>query len=545
MLGLFPLSPCFDLSSGALFPSAQIEKLYVPSISPSSVKSEDIKTNQLDDTYYSPCANSFVMVAHSLAFESLPNIQSHRLIKQIDCTYADLMSAMTGIEPLGYCSQKHLKEEGITALLTANITKCFSEYCRCQKLDIEIDDRVSIMHKSILTTKAGKGDMDIALFYRFFQTDGHFVHSGFKALFPLLFIEFTKTTTKSVDKKLPQSALYANHLFRLMDFEKRRTWVPLLGIIMSEYEMLFRIYSPSVVDNKWKIAEVDVMRCAVSSENLKRLVHIMVGWTVHCTRFLCSPSAATAPVALNSHLLLRKNSNIVALGNKMFKCFDYRAISERSDVHLTHRRDPDMYFKSDLTGLERIVDWTSSNNPEDRLQIISYDIVEGSHSPYYTGHFTQVLRKLHELHAQRVVHGDLHFLNILFSRPSDTAPLASTIIDFDYSGLEGEKIYPPRFNTVIEHGFRHAGAVPGEFLRVEHDIAAVRWMCEQYRPKREDLREEWSSCVAELGDDLLSIIGRLSPHEFEEIESVALNRVDDVGFKGTGSPDVKRCSEMG
>jgi hypothetical protein len=180
------------------------------------------------------------------------------------------------------------------------------------------------------------------------------VHRGFKALFPLLFIEFTKSATKTVDKKLPQSALYSNHLFRLMDFEKKRTWVPLLGITMSENEMLFRIYSPSVVDNKWKIAEVDVMRCAVSCENLKRLLHIMAGWTVHCTGFLCSASAVTAPGSLNSHLLLRKHSNIVLLGNKMFKCFDYREISERSYVHLAHRRDPAMYSKSDLTGIEHI-----------------------------------------------------------------------------------------------------------------------------------------------------------------------------------------------
>lgn len=164
-------------------------------------------------------------------------------------TLSDLTVAMSGSDPLGYCSQKHLEGEGITSLLTANISKCFSEYCRCMNLSNEIDDRVSIMHQSKLRTTAGKGDIDISLFYRFLQTDTEFVHRGFRALFPMLFIEFTKTATKPIQKKLPQAALYANHLFRLMDFDKFFTWVPLLGIVMSENEMLFRLYGAEYLED--------------------------------------------------------------------------------------------------------------------------------------------------------------------------------------------------------------------------------------------------------------------------------------------------------
>jgi hypothetical protein len=478
------------------------------------------------------------LIAHVLAYEVLPNVQSGRLIDQIEMTFSDLKVAMSGSDPLGYCHQKHLKEEGITSLLTANISRCFSEYCRCMKLGNEIEDRVSIMHQSILSTKAGKGDMDISLFYRFLQTDKNFVHRGCTALFPLLFIEFTKTATKSVDKKLPQAALYANYLFRLMHFDKLRTWVPLLGIVMSENEMLFRLYSPSVVNNKWKIAEVDVMRCAVSTKNIERLLHIMVGWTDKCTKFLCSPTAEPTPLSMNGHLLLRKHCNVVVLGDKIFKSFDYREISERSYVDATHRRDPVHYRKSDLAGMKLVVDWTSDSNPHDSLQIITYDVMPGVHRPSKVGHLILVMRKIAQLHADGIVYGDLRFSNIVFSEASEAA-VASTIIDFDHSGPAEEKIYPPRFNPDITDGFRHKGARENEFLRLEHDIAALQWMCAQYRPTKVDLRETWSSCV-ELLDDLLGVSDRLKAHEFEELEPVDKNMVVSVGILGTCSGDITR-----
>jgi hypothetical protein len=519
-------------------PPTQIDNLYEPSATPSSVKSEDIQVNQLDDAYYSPCANAFTLIAHRLAYETLPNIQSARLIGQIKTTSSDLKVAMTGGDPLGYCSQKHLKEEGITSLLTANISKCFSGYCRQLELGDEIEDRVSIMHQSILKTTAGRGDIDISLFYRFLQTDKEFVHSGLAALFPLMFIEFTKTTTKTVDKKLPQAALYANHLFRLMDFDKTRVWVPLLGIVMSESEMLFRLYSLSVVKRKWRIAEVDVMRCPVSAVNFQRLLHIMVGWTVHCTQFLCSSSAVTPPFTLNDHLLLRKHSNVVMLGNKMFKSYDYREISRRSYVHASYRRDPGLYRRSDLV-TELAVNWASDSNSQDSLQIISYDLVPGVHCPSFVGHLVLVLRTTAGLHAEGIVHGDLRFSNIVFSRASD-AVVASTIIDFDLSGPAGEKIYPPRFNRDIADGFRHAEASAHELLRPEHDIAALQWMCAQFRPKNVDLRDTWSSCVSDLFDGMLGVADRLTAYESEELEPVDKNMVVGAGTKGTGSPDTKR-----
>ena len=270
-------------------------------------------------------------MAHCLAFETIPDIRPQKLRRQLDRTFTDLQTSMFQPEPLGYCSQ-HLNEEGVTALLTANISKCFFEYCRCRNVEDRMYEHVSIMHQSVLNTAAGRGELDMSLFYRFDETDEGFVHNRYKVLFPLLFMEFTKTSYKSIPNKLPQASIYANFMFRLMKYEQYLTWVPLLGIVMTENEMLFRIYSPSVVNSQWLIVKTDVMKCPVSSDGFLRLVHIMFGWTEYCTSFLCS-SAAKRPRQLYQHSLWPSRKTIIALDNKMFKCFDYRELSARSEVH--------------------------------------------------------------------------------------------------------------------------------------------------------------------------------------------------------------------
>ena len=186
-----------------------------------------------------------------------------------------------------------------------------------------------------------------------------------------------------------------------------------------------------------------------------------------------------------------------------------------------------------------MVKWNSESNPRDSLQIISYDMVPGVHYPSFVGHMILVLRKLAQLHADGIAHGDLRFSNIVFSAPND-AVVKSTIIDFDYSGPVGEKIYLPRFNHDITDGFRHAGARPNEFLRKEHDLAALNWMCMQYHPKGIDRREAWLSCVAALMDDLLAVVDHLVILELEELEPVDNRMVVYPGIKGTGSPDTNR-----
>jgi hypothetical protein len=75
--------------------------------------------------------------------------------------------------------------------------------------------------------------------------------------------------------------------------------------------------------------------------------------------------------------------------------------------------------------------------------------------------------------------------NISDQRTYDTSIVYSTIIDFDYysGGVAGNKVYPPRFNPVIDDEYRHPGARAKKILEKFHDIAAVKWMCQQYQPK--------------------------------------------------------------
>jgi tRNA A-37 threonylcarbamoyl transferase component Bud32 len=157
---------------------------------------------------------------------------------------------------------------------------------------------------------------------------------------------------------------------------------------------------------------------------------------------------------------------------------------------------------------------------------------------------TLVMKKIFQLHSQNIVHGDLRFANIVFSDPESIqkhGSVQSTIIDFDYSGIEGEKRYPERFNVDITDGFRHPDAQPMELLRCAHDLAAIQWMMRQYQPKDEQLKSVWSSCLESLidNDEVSAIIADLDNDSLAELELVA--KTGDVAMesKATGSPQAK------
>lgn len=141
------------------------------------------------------------------------------------------------------------------------------------------------------------------------------------------------------------------------------------------------------------------------------------------------------------------------------------------------------------------------------------------------------------LHLNYIVHGDLRFSNVVFSN-ADDPEVNSTLIDFDLSGKAGERMYPLGFNTEIDDGFRHIGAAPKDLLQIEHDVAALRWMLNQYRPKNIYLRDTWESAVK---GDLQSFVNawdRGSNFEKEEVEPVENTKM--LVTKMTGSPESKR-----
>lgn len=399
----------------------------------------------------------------------------------------------------------------------------------------------------------GRGGVDTGVFYRFLRDDSYFWGSGIRALIPFMFLEYTKNETKGIAQKCWQGSIHANCLLDRVKFEQMDGWVPVLGVIMSESEMLFRLYIPTVLegetgDKEWKLAEVDVMNGPLSIE---RLVHVMVDWVQLCAEYAKSPPPWISVPTRDERIQLqlpRAQQNVFMLPpHHVYKCYDYRYLSEKSFTPLGERRSPNAYFAvSGLAGLEMCVDWKRDTNVYDSLQIIRYNIVPGIHCPSTIGHFILVVAKLQEIHQKGYVHGDMRFLNVIFSSdqadeteqsqskrprrevviasgsaassPAAQPPYQATIIDYDLSGRAGMTCYPPRFNRQVGDGQRHPGAVPGAALQPEHDRAAVLWMCEQFRPKKEALRAQWARCVASLAGELTTFGGALQALAQEEVE---------------------------
>jgi hypothetical protein len=380
--------------------------------------------------------------------------------------------------------------------LSVDISKCFTAYCNQHEFN-DMERRVYIMHQSDTTDgpdRRSRGAVDISLYYRFRHDDTNFAHNV-NALFPFLFIEFTKVETKSIESKYPQASLYANFLYKQMQFNIKKIWVPLLGIIMSENEMLFRVYALSLVNKSWKIAEIDIMRCDINEDNILRLIHVMVGWTKYCSEFLCSPLLSTcqSPSKLYAMLCPKKHSSVVVMNNQIFKCFDYRSLTMRANCDIANRRKVENFEHSELNH-RLVIDWTEKDTVLDKLQIICYDKVPGVHYPTYIEHILQVVCKIQKLHSNNIVHGDIRLANIVFSESND-AHITSTIIDFDYSGVENESRYSSRFNTNIPDGCRHETAIADAPLKKEHDIFAIQWICKQFTPKNEELKDVWNEYV--------------------------------------------------
>ena len=408
-------------------------ELYIPEAAPSSVTESMISETQLDQTFYSSCSDVFVLEAMLLAFDTPANCSDNMrwLIANMHC---EIKESMCHTHSAGYCwgPSLFMREEGITAVLASNISKAYTEYCRIQNR-INQDSKTVIMHQPVVSQDIS-GEVDIGLFYRFETSDDQFIHKC-KALMPMIFIEFTKTTTKSLLKKLPQASAYANSLLRHMKFT-----APLLGIVMSESEYVMYVYNPKSSSTSFKIAEIEIIKRDITEDSLLQLLHVMSGWVALASNFM---SSSDIQIPYNS--LHRKNS--IKVEDFVYKAFDYRStlrkptnIRERCEIPVEERRCPKYYIESDLNA-EMVVEWTNPLNMKDTLAIIRYLYVEGSHEPSTVQHFYILITKIIVLHLQGIVHGDLRFANVVFGLNQ------STLLDYDYSGKN--RTYPPNFNLVI------------------------------------------------------------------------------------------------
>jgi hypothetical protein len=109
---------------------------------------------------------------------------------------------------------------------------------------------------------------------------------------------------------------------------------PLLGVIVSEVAMLFKVYM--LADDNNLIAEIDVCRLSSPSRlqscHFARLVHVLVGWVESCSQFLSLSKA--------SCLLCRYPvpTNVLILeDDRVYKSYDYRPI-QQSFIEFKRRR---------------------------------------------------------------------------------------------------------------------------------------------------------------------------------------------------------------
>lgn len=536
-------------------PPPVIQPLQVPSTVPSKIVATEVDKFR-DSNIYSPTSNIFLTKAHIFAYSTLIRPLTEKTVRLLSRTLIDLEHLIGNYnaygdkqpaEPFGYACQKAMKEQGITALLTANISNCIMSYLSDNGGDfpsIEAE-KLYLMHQSCSQVRA-QGDCAVALswYYRFMDEELERFPQKNSVLFPMAFLEFGKACKYSLHEKYPQASAYANNMVQLMALNGiSQPWIPLLGVIMTEKEFVVQLHLPSIVDGGFKLARVDVMQCGLCRVSLAQLVHVIVGWTDFCVAYLRSSSSDGM---CNTIALPVRATNICFWGNKVYKSYDYRAISGKHIVAPDDRRDCMHYLTSGfVNGVEIVADFVNRDNNLDTLKIICYDKVMGSHSPCYVGHLVSLLSNLLALHRRGIAHGDIRFSNVIFSAATDEE-VKATIIDFDFSGDSSKKVYPRGFNLLLDDGFRHSEVREGGFIQAHHDTAAAVWMCSQYCPEEismPELLQQWAAAFDDKNDDLdlQSVVETLGRPEFSKV-SLKLRKPDEaftqlLAGKETGSPN--------
>jgi serine/threonine protein kinase len=173
------------------------------------------------------------------------------------------------------------------------------------------------------------------------------------------------------------------------------------------------------------------------------------------------------------------------------------------------------------------------------LIIISYPYIEGSHTPETVGHLADICHFLRSMHEMSIAHGDIRLHNMVFkplsllsSSASSSASsasssvssaaaaasssaassstssseqhfscnLSSQLIDFDFSGQAGVKLYPAGYNRDIDDGDRHLDANAHSPLHLSHDLFSLGRIFAFYRPINADshVQQLWSNATETL-----------------------------------------------
>jgi hypothetical protein len=108
------------------------------------------------------------------------------------------------------------------------------------------------------------------------------------------------------------------------------------------------------------------------------------------------------------------------------------------------------------------------------MEYLEDDIYEPLLAPESSQAFfaPEVRRVVGVLHEGKFVHGDVRGVNLMVRRKSDMNGEGKNVllVDFDWAGPQATTRYPPHINRDI---YRPPGAIDGELITQEHDIAMV------------------------------------------------------------------------
>ena len=131
------------------------------------------------------------------------------------------------------------------------------------------------------------------------------------------------------------------------------------------------------------------------------------------------------------------------------------------------------------------------------------------------------------LHDKSICVGDIRASNIVFGEDM------SCLIDFDFAGKCGKKLYPEGYHVKIEDGARHKDAVEGKTLQNLHDCFAFAAVMRLHACDD----EKWTQAIGNLEKGNADQCAEL----LEEIHDLALDQEsEERGRTGTGSPPRKK-----
>lgn len=509
---------------------------------PSQVEESDVQ-KQKDVRTYSPCSSLFLLKCFLWIYQPIESYVEeftdlHDLVK---ICFTNFQRALSGSDSFGYCSMKSMVEEGITSIFAANLTTLFIAYKF--KKSKELDRSITIMHQSYNQGEKKYGLNDLAIYYQF-QSNDNYCFKGYRGLFPMIFMELTKSTTKPLDKKLPQSSLYANYFFRQQIIGKSYTnHIPLLGITYTESNYIIILYSFTIHDQKERISETILATGLINENFLYLIIPLFDNYIQLCCGILKS----------NSYLIPHSfnpipNQTIIKLDDFYYKSYDYRQLSNQKHLIPFHERRGYQGYKFSRLNYQIVLFYQDPENQADSLAIIKYPEIPGNHKPAFVLHFINILEELLLLHSKLIVFGDIRLSNMIFITIPNQEELMKPsksyayLIDFDLVGVEGERIYPSSFNINIGDAIRHPEAVPQNQMKTIHDCYSFASICEYFKIQSQNVIENnrWEEAIEMIRNGLLhdsiELLKLISSCSVERRSETTINVKD---LFATGSPNKK------